>query len=126
MTYMQHTTFLQTILPTFFSICQELSKTYGLGYALLQRMGFRAGDALKPGALAAPLAARANLRRKGLRQGANEERRRGGWKLEADFSVFPPSKKVVTKLRSYNYIPTFWLEGCCFIISSGVGFCLLP
>ena len=72
---MQHTTFLQTILPTFSSIPQELSKTYGLGYALLQRMGFRAGDALKPGALAAPLAARANLRRKGLRQGANEERR---------------------------------------------------
>jgi len=52
---------------------EELSKTYGLGYALLQRMGFRAGEALKPGALAAPLAARANLRRKGLRQGANEE-----------------------------------------------------
>ena len=91
---MQHTTFLQTILPTFASICQELSKTYGLGYALLQRMGFRAGDALKPGALAAPLAARANLRRKGLRQGANEERRRV---VEVDwtFLYFHPAKRLL-------------------------------
>jgi len=69
---MQHKNFLQ---PANLLLREELSKTYGLGYALLQRMGFRAGEALKPGALAAPLAARANLRRKGLRQGAHEERK---------------------------------------------------
>ncbi|CAJ1398365.1 unnamed protein product [Effrenium voratum] len=44
----------------------ELSATYGLGFTLLQRMGYRAGTALRPGALAAPLAARANAGRQGL------------------------------------------------------------
>eukprot|EP00438_Fugacium_kawagutii_P008155 Skav203330 [mRNA] locus=scaffold284:348555:350454:- [translate_table: standard] len=46
---------------------EELSQTYGLGFTLLQRMGYGTG-ALKPGALLAPLAQRANQGRKGLQE----------------------------------------------------------
>lgn len=48
-------------------IPKELSRTYGLGFTLLQRMGYAHG-ALKPGALQAPLMARANRGRQGLTQ----------------------------------------------------------
>ena len=54
------------------SFGQELSKTYGLGFLLLQRMGYAFG-ALKPGALQAPLAAKANVGRQGLAQEAPPE-----------------------------------------------------
>ncbi|CAK9118768.1 unnamed protein product [Durusdinium trenchii] len=52
---------------------EELSKKYGLGFALLQRMGYSAGAPLAPGALVAPLAAKANPGRQGLTEEAEPE-----------------------------------------------------
>lgn len=51
---------------------EELSQTYGLGFTLLQRMGYALGAPLKPGALQAPLLARGNRGRQGLTQEASE------------------------------------------------------
>lgn len=63
--------FLTSIHPQYwcdllFECWEELSKKYGLGFALLQRMGYSAGAPLAPGALVAPLAAKANPGRQGL------------------------------------------------------------